>query len=839
MVAGKNAVIYFRALAFIRISMLMSFVASVSVAEENSSKVVAGKRQSVFLEEVMVTAQKRQESSHDVGIAMSNFSEEMLEALDLRDPTDLVALVPGFTVLESGYSTPLYTLRGVGFNDSSPAATSAVGVYFDEVNLPFPTMTRGGTVDLQRIEVLKGPQGTLYGRNTTGGAINYIANKPSEEFQAGLDFTYSSYETVDLKAFVSGAISEDIAGRIAIRNIKSTEGWQYDYTGTNSEGNGKQDKTFARAIVEAQLTDEMILSVRFDGFIDKSQPQSPQFYAVREFSPLPGSEASDEFQNHPTAPDDDASASAWNRREEHDMQLDQSFRALSLRFDWDFGESTTFTALLGGQQYEGDDQYNNDGVTAQVFDYDDAPEIEAYSLELRLSGTAFDENVDWVAGYFHSGDTIDDPRRAYVGEGSTAFGVIFEAIDLLAMQDAESDAIFGQLEWQATDSVRFTGGLRYSTSLQEYAACTADAEGYSSTAAVFEVLQLLYGVGGEGLLSLATGDEAHQIGMVVSGLLPISSITFPLAPLFRQAANSGLLDVAAVVTGSGGTGSCSTIDLETNRSALIERELEEDNVSGKVAVDWEPTDDIHTYLSYTVGYKSGSFPSYLSSTSEQFVPVTQERVNAAELGLKGRFFEGGLSMNAAVFHYEYFDKQLFTWFTDPIWNSIQRVDNVPETKLVGAELELSGSPLSGLFMSISAAYLDSEVVEYTGEDSFGEESNMKGNKLDNTPELEIVAIVNYDITILNDYTMTLGVDGKMSDEMEGDLSNNENFRRDGYYVLNARVGFRPFDGDWRLQIFSRNVMDEVYYTAFSATPDALVRYTGMPRTYGITYGIDF
>lgn len=798
------------------------------------------KYNSAFLEEVVVTAQKRAESAQDVGIAMATFSEDALQALDLRDPIDLVALVPGFTVLESGYSTPIYTLRGVGFNDASPAATSAVGVYFDEVNLPFPTMTRGGTVDLQRIEVLKGPQGTLYGRNTTGGAINYIAKKPTQEFSAGIDLTYSSYDTLDTKGFVSGALTEKISGRIAIRNITSGEGWQYDYTGTNSEKNGEIDKTFARAIVESQITDVLFLSLRFDGFTDKSQPQSPQFFQVREFSPLPGSEASDEFQNHPTAPDDDAAATAWTPRDEHKLQLNQKFKAASVRLDWDLGERTTFTALLGAQDYEGEDFYNNDGVTAQVFDYDDSPEIEAWSGELRLSGLAFDDTVNWVAGYFHSDDSIDDPRRAYVGEGSTAFGIIFEAIDLLAQQDASTDAVFGQIEWQATDAFRLTGGLRYSNSLQEYAACTADAEGYSSTALIFQVLEVAYGVNGEGLLGIATGDEAHEIGLLLSGALPISSLTFQLAPLFRAIANSGVVDLVAATTGSSSsTGTCSTIDLETNKSALIERELEEDNISGKVAIDWVPNDDIHAYFSYTVGYKSGSFPSYLSSTSEQFEPVTQERVNATELGLKSQFSDRQWTFNAALFYYQYYDKQLYTWFTDPVWNSIQRVSNVPETMLKGGEIELSGSPLTGLFMSVSVAYLDSEIVDYYGEDSFGNQMDMKGNKLDNTPPWELVAIVSYDISVLDDYTLTLGLDGKYSADTEGDIANDERFRRDDYYTLNARIGFAPYEGDWRVQLFSRNVTDQVYYTALTATPDALVRYTGMPRTYGITFGLEF
>ena len=178
------------------------------------------------VEEVIVTAQKREQSANDVNVAISAFSGEDLAEIGVVDTRDLGNLTPGFSYSDSGRNAPIYSLRGIGFNEQSQTASSTVGVYMDEVALPFPVLTKGANLDLQRVEILKGPQGTLYGRNTTGGAINYIANTPTETFAAGIKGSYGRFDTTDLEGYVSGPISETAGIRFAFRNIHAGEGWQ-------------------------------------------------------------------------------------------------------------------------------------------------------------------------------------------------------------------------------------------------------------------------------------------------------------------------------------------------------------------------------------------------------------------------------------------------------------------------------------------------------------------------------------------------------------------------------------------------------------------------------------
>src|ERR1700722_1325983 len=173
------------------------------------------------LEEIVVTANKRSESLDKVGSAIQVLSAATLDQQHVTSLQDLAAAVPGLTFTQSEYGTPVYTLRGVGFYDTSLASYPDVSVYLDQAPLPFPVQTVLTLFDVQRVEVLKGPQGTLFGNNATGGAINYIANKPTTEFAAGTQVSYGRYNTGQIDGFVSGPLSNTLLGRFAFKTQES------------------------------------------------------------------------------------------------------------------------------------------------------------------------------------------------------------------------------------------------------------------------------------------------------------------------------------------------------------------------------------------------------------------------------------------------------------------------------------------------------------------------------------------------------------------------------------------------------------------------------------------
>jgi len=230
------------------------------------------------LEEIIVTAQKREQRISEVPIAIAAYTGEHLNNLKITDTRDLELMVPGFKVADSGFNTPIYTLRGVGFNDTSYTAQSTVGVYIDEISLPYAIMTKGPILDLERVEVLKGPQGTLYGRNTTGGAINYVAAKPSEEFEGGIRIDYSRFQTTDVEGYISGAISEKVTARLAIRDIRSKNGNQDSLTRPDSQL-GEKDKQSYRALIEWQADQSLFFRLGLEGWRDSSEPRAGQAIA--------------------------------------------------------------------------------------------------------------------------------------------------------------------------------------------------------------------------------------------------------------------------------------------------------------------------------------------------------------------------------------------------------------------------------------------------------------------------------------------------------------------------------------------------------------------------------
>ena len=185
---------------------------STAYAQQDTDNSGAASGRPGALEEVIVTAQRRAESINKVGMAIQAIDAESLEALRVTSVRDLTNIVPSFTVSQSYQGVPTYTLRGIGFNTINLSATSTVGTYVDEVAYAYPIMNTGPIMDLERVEVLKGPQGTLYGRNTTAGLINFITARPTENFRAGATAEIGNYETYNFSGFISGPLTRDHLG---------------------------------------------------------------------------------------------------------------------------------------------------------------------------------------------------------------------------------------------------------------------------------------------------------------------------------------------------------------------------------------------------------------------------------------------------------------------------------------------------------------------------------------------------------------------------------------------------------------------------------------------------
>ncbi len=836
-----------RALPWLMVPLMFPLSAVAADATSNTEK--AERKRGITLEEVMVTAQKREEGADHIPLAISTYKGEDLEALGVTDTRDLGKLVPGFSYADGGFNTPIYTLRGVGFNENSQTASSTVGVYVDEFNLPFPIMSKGANLDIERVEVLKGPQGTLYGRNTTGGAINYITKRPTEEFSYGVDLGYSSYETIEFEGFVSGSLTDKLTGRLAYTAIQSSEGWQKSNTrhpdSPNYNGKtgrdlgepygrygydelGEVDKTAFRGLLEWQASERALLTWHVDGWTDESEPQALQVTDIESQNVILGALAlHPNVANYPTVDKntDDNTLADWPNSG-LDFRLNDRFYSTGLRLELGLTDDIDMFVLASTGKFEADGSFiPQSGVDTENTERSTFATTEYYNFELRFAGTP-SSSLFWQFGLSYSEDDVQEFQRLWHENVSIIFPLglpsDFPILSLLPIdiippdgmagldnrsgfggnQLAETAAVFGHVEWNMTDALKLTVGARYTDEVRDFDGCAQDVNIEDQPGANQE----------------REGATNEGIGLN-NAMTAISLLQAPLA---------------GSTPGVAERGGCFTLDSETRQPGRYYGKLAEDNISGRVALDWQFDDDAMVYVALSRGYKSGSFPLINISDSSQFEPATQERLDAIEVGTKLKLMET-MKLNAAVFDYDYKDKQLKTNFADPIFGALPILRNAPESKVVGAELDLKWNPINGLFLSFSASYLDTEVIEFVSGDSDGNEYDFAGKPFNYSPRWEYVAIIDYALLVFDDYEFSIGADYSYRDETNSSLEQDERFFIDDYALVNARLGFRPADGPWSVTLWSRNLTDEYYYNNVTNQLDTIGRYTGMPVTYGISF----
>ena len=234
-------------------------VASLALASTASA-------QSTAMEEIVVTANKRAESAMDVGASITAFSGNSLENRFILVPEDLAQNVPSLELAPSTHGTPVYTLRGIGYNSDAMAIYPAVSISLDQAPMSFRTM-----YDLERVEVLKGPQGTLFGQNSTGGAINYVAAKPGDEFEAGLTVGYGRFNEIRASGFVSGPLSDTVGARLAIDSRRRDE-WQKNYLPDRNDENGELEQPTERHAEREWVRRRLTAAGASDRLLDSIEP---------------------------------------------------------------------------------------------------------------------------------------------------------------------------------------------------------------------------------------------------------------------------------------------------------------------------------------------------------------------------------------------------------------------------------------------------------------------------------------------------------------------------------------------------------------------------------------
>jgi iron complex outermembrane recepter protein len=421
--------------------------------------------------EIVVTAQRREESNLEVGLTLTALSAETLAAQRVEQVLDLKGLVPNLDIKEQvPGAMPVITIRGVGLNDFGAANSPSAGVYIDQVYVASIAMMSLDLFDIERIEVLKGPQGTLYGRNATAGALNVITKKPGRELDAYATLGYGSYDTLDLETALNVPLGEYAALRFSGKSIQQSEGY-WESRRLPGETIGERDITTGRLQLGLESSDDFDLNLKIESTRSRSEMGQPEFFGT--VNPLTGGPCAPflagridntqctDFLGY-TDIDGDPFTGDWVRG---DPVYDIDSTSATLTLNARLGEAT-LTSVSGYVDFERTFDIDVDATPARALDFLETDLIEQWSQELRLAASG--ERLDWIVGAFHSRDDV------LVSVPGQHDDLLVTRTLVTADQQTTSAAGFVHGEWHLAPQLNLITGLRYTWEEREYAGGTTD-----------------------------------------------------------------------------------------------------------------------------------------------------------------------------------------------------------------------------------------------------------------------------------------------------------------------------------------------------------------------------
>ncbi|MGO9932815.1 MAG: TonB-dependent receptor [Steroidobacteraceae bacterium] len=711
------------------------------------------------IDEIIVTAEKWEQSANTVGMSITTATGEMLQERGITSVMDLTRLVPGFTIQQSSFNSTSFTLRGVGFFNSDLDTPPAVTVYVDEAPLPYPAMTKLASFDLERVEVLKGPQGTLFGENATGGAVNYIAAKPTDAFAAGVDATYGRFNRLQVGGFVSGPISDQLEVRLAVQGERG-DPWQESITRPGDEL-GRIRELQGRATLEWHPDSQFVSRLTFTSTYDGSDSLAAQFIYPSVSIPalaVPGL-LTFPVVNQPRAADWSPLQPGTNTP--FPYASDTSLYQLSWRNDYRLGQDVTFTSLTSYASFRmayGQDPSGTPFFIDDVIDRDGR--VSAFYQELRVAGRQ--GKINWLLGANYSHDDVKDEPLEFFGDEDLSH--LFESVNPQAYGDeslfparmrAQTDAAFGRLEFNATDRLMLEGGIRYNSDRRTFDNCSI----------------------------AVTQHFASFWNLFRGGAQPLTQV-----------------------------GDCYVLDPANGLQPVddVHNVLNQDSVSWRTGLNWTARPGLLLYANVSKGYKAGAVPVLAASTVDQFKPVPQESLLAYEAGFKASLFDRRVQLNASVFYYDYKDKQLRGAELDPTFGPLEALVSIPKSHVQGAEAQLIARPIEGLTLDTSATYLETEIDQFIGFNALAQFGNQAGTPFPFTPKWQSITNIDYAFPLSPSMKGFVGGSLTYNSKTYAGVGALDLMRIDSFTLLDLRAGLELSNGHYRVWVWGKNVTDEYY-----------------------------
>lgn len=399
------------------------------------------------LEEVIVTAQKREQSFTDVSVAVTVFDDAAIQELRMLKPEDVASQTPNLKINDTlANSIPNVVIRGVGLNDYAVNNNPAAGIYIDEVYLVSPAMLTFQLFDLERIEVLKGPQGTLYGRNTTAGTVNFISRKPQDEFDAYSIFEVGNYDSYRAEAAIGGQLTPGLNGRIAGQLVKRNEGHQYDRL--NDREIGEIDRGSIRGMLDWSPREDVSLLFNWHAGSDESDAWLTKV-------------------DNPFDPTDDGITDPYVSAASNESLIDLEASGGGLTLDWSISDTLSLIAVTGYEELDRRHIEDRDASSLIMLDGEFLNEIEQFSQEVRL--THVGDELILIGGAFYGNDEVTTRDRFDSPDLLALLGLPgIDAIGNEYRQETDSWALFLHSEWRFNPSWNLIAGIRYTDESKDF-----------------------------------------------------------------------------------------------------------------------------------------------------------------------------------------------------------------------------------------------------------------------------------------------------------------------------------------------------------------------------------
>jgi iron complex outermembrane receptor protein len=716
------------------------------------------------LEEVVVTAQRREENLQSAPVSVVALGAGRIAELGVNDPQALADFVPNLSMGDGtgrGAGGTSISIRGVNEARVSPVLDPAVGIYIDDVYYGRPQTAFLKLLDVERVEVLRGPQGTLFGKNSTGGAIRYVTQKPDfDETRGYLKTTFANFDRTDVKGAVNIPVSDTFAVRVGAASL-SRDGFVSQLGGGPALGN--EDTNFGSLQIRWAPSEGLDIHMGVD-YTKRNTDDGPtkviDYFGFNDSPDSARSSGPSDWNNrwggtvlayNPEIPSDLYTVAAGGRLTANNSES----LGFVLNVSYDISDNIVFKSITGYRDVDERTVRDPDGQDSAFTFFDDIADegTEFFSQEFQLNGNSLEGRLVWTAGLYYSSD---EPYRIEIedrdGRNLSSNGVML--LNDAAFQETESLGIYAQGTYDITEKLALTLGIRY----------TEEDKSFSvSQVAVWDF-------------------PLERLGNEL-GVGPFSPGRLSCDPRI--------------------TGSCVTQEPISGGETFTD-------TSPRIALEYQWTDEIMTYGSVSKGFKSGGTNDTVADIDTPFDP---EEIWSYELGIRSEWFDNRLRLNLTAFSMDYTDKQITIAPSDDNGSICfnRCTDNVGDATIDGWELEAIFALTDSFTVQASAGGLDAawDTVKP------GAGVNVD-SAFSRAPDLSYTLGGRYTYDLASGASIIASVDYAFTDEQESSPQDTTTLTIPEYELMTARLRFASPDNTWDVSLFCTNCFDEEYITGGAA-----------------------